>query len=162
MPSSPHSSKHTAHTDFVSFSHNSIKMYVHLHGQHIPRYVRLEKRQLHSDQQITCCDVYTIATLLPISTVSSICLKKLSYATVSLLWVHCVYEVVHRVRKQVLCTFPHAFTVIYVSSAAYIAVAMCINAVFAGIIQCFVSIALIVRYFILQHSVRVQPAVHTP
>ena len=137
-------------------------MYVHLRGSHVPRYVRLEKRQLQSEQNVTCCDVYTLCTLLPIATVTSICLDKWSYAAVSVLWGHCVYEIVHRVRKQVLCTFPHAFTLIYMASAGYMATAMFIHAVFAGIIQCFVSIALIVRYFILQHSARVQPAVHTP
>ena len=93
---------------------------------------------------------------------TSICLDKWSCIAVSVLWAHCVYEVVHRVRKQVLCTFPNVFTGIYMALAAYIAAAMCIHSVFAGIIQCFVSVALIVRYFILQHSVRVQPAVHTP
>lgn len=156
------SSKHTAHVDSVSSFGDSIKMYVHIHGQHIPRCIRLEKRQLHSDQHITCFDVYTLSAVLPISIVSSLCLDKWSYIAVSVLWAHCVYEVVQRVRKSMLCTFPHAFTAIYVASAAYLAVAMCMHAVLAGIIQCFVSLVLIVRYFILQHSVRVQPAVHTP
>ena len=137
-------------------------MYVRISGGHVPRFFRLEKRQAHNDQEITCFDVYALCTMLPLATVSTTCLYAPSYVAVSLLWAHCVYEVVHRVRFNTVCTFPHAFTVIYVACAGYIAVAMCIHSVFAGFIQCFVSTVMIVRYFILQHSTRAWQGSHTP
>ena len=125
-------------------------------------FFRLVKQQAHDEQDITCFDVYVLCTMLPLSTVSVSCLKNLSYIAVILLWAHCVYEMVYRVKFNTMCTFPHAFTVIYVTCAVYVAVAMCIHSAFAGFIQCLVSTVMTVRYFMLQNSMRALQGSHTP
>lgn len=137
-------------------------MYVHLRGNHVHQCVRLVKERSMFAETMTCYDTYTLSILLPICIISALCLECFDVVPLVFIITHTIYECWHRVENQVICRFPIAFTVLYYASAIYLAVRMCMVAASAGIIQCIVSVLLMIRYFMLQGQMNEPQGAHTP
>ena len=150
------------HMDFGLRSAPSIKMYVHLRGNHVHQCVRLVKERSMFAETMTCYDTYTLSILLPICIISALCLKCFDVVPLVFIITHTIYECWNRVENQLICRFPITFTVLYYASAIYLAVRMCMVAASAGIIQCVVSILLMIRYFMLQRQTNEPQEAHTP
>ena len=148
--------------DFGSHVSSPIKMYVHLKGEHVPRYVRLVKEPSLFAESLTCYDTYTLSILLPICIISTLCLTWWDVAPVIFIGTHTIYECWNRVKRKLICRFPIAFTMLYLASAIYLPVRVCMVAYGAGCIQCVVSLFLLIRYSMLQKKPNEPQEAHTP